>query len=600
MVNEHEKYINQINMKLKDLNIFELFKSDNEENEQNNEKNNLFDKLENISSKIKLNSEKISKVEESNYKMSRDILNIKNSQEMMRRNILSNKQSIEEIQSKIDEQEKKLENVPNKENKPTIPNPENQPPDNNLISNITVKEALQKKRETSIKEDLSSLFNEKLNDSNKDIDKKLKEIHKKINELDKLCKNFSTMENYYELKSDIKDIKKNSNKYATNFDLNSVYNKSEENEKEIRFIKAKCEDLENSLDTRDEFKILKKKVEFFNNRIENLENNERKIKNKIDNEISTKNNISENLKNLLEIKTFENFKTQITKEFTSINSNFIHTRKILDEMTDSMKEKVSYSDLKILEKSFDAKLENIQLYSIKRFAEKADTLKSFKYIEQQIKSIFELMQKRTGENEGWLIAKKPLNLNLCASCESYLGDLKDNNPYVPWNKYPLRDTNDKIYRLGNGYSKMLQMLNIDENEKKNLSSLGLGMNFKDNLDNKTKKEKIAQNEINYSCGDVNNTNNTNNNFNKTMGNFMKNPQKNLPLIKKKFLMKNKSELTNIDKFKTGRNNNNDELLQNEKNSKNFGINTDDKDLEIEDEQVHIPTSPKITKIIKKK
>jgi predicted nucleic acid-binding Zn-ribbon protein len=554
MVNEHEKYINQINMKLKDLNIFELFKSDNEENEQNNEKNNLFDKLENISSKIKLNSEKISKVEESNYKMSRDILNIKNSQEMMRRNILSNKQSIEEIQSKIDEQEKKLENVPNKENKPTIPNPENQPPDNNLISNITVKEALQKKRETS-KEDLSSLFNEKLNDSNKDIDKKLKEIHKKINELDKLCKNFSTMENYYELKSDIKDIKKNSNKYATNFDLNSVYNKSEENEKEIRFIKAKCEDLENSLDTRDEFKILKKKVEFFNNRIENLENNERKIKNKIDNEISTKNNISENLKNLLEIKTFENFKTQITKEFTSINSNFIHTRKILDEMTDSMKEKVSYSDLKILEKSFDAKLENIQLYSIKRFAEKADTLKSFKYIEQQIKSIFELMQKRTGENEGWLIAKKPLNLNLCASCESYLGDLKDNNPYVPWNKYPLRDTNDKIYRLGNGYSKMLQMLNIDENEKKNLSSLGLGMNFKDNLDNKTKKEKIAQNEINDSCGDANNTNNTNNNFNKTMGNFMKNPQKNLPLIKKKFLMKNKSELTNIDEFKTGRNNN---------------------------------------------
>ena len=534
MVNEHEKYINQINMKLKDLNIFELFKSDNEENEQNNEKNNLFDKLENISSKIKLNSEKISKVEESNYKMSRDILNIKNSQEMMRRNILSNKQSIEEIQSKIDEQEKKLENVPNKENKPTIPNPENQPPDNNLISNITVKEALQKKRETSIKEDLLSLFNEKLNDSNKDIDKKLKEIHKKINELDKLCKNFSTMENYYELKSDIKDIKKNSNKYATNFDLNSVYNKSEENEKEIRFIKAKCEDLENSLDTRDEFKILKKKVEFFNNRIENLENNERKIKNKIDNEISTKNNISENLKNLLEIKTFENFKTQITKEFTSINSNFIHTRKILDEMTDSMKEKVSYSDLKILEKSFDAKLENIQLYSIKRFAEKADTLKSFKYIEQQIKSIFELMQKRTGENEGWLIAKKPLNLNLCASCESYLGDLKDNNPYVPWNKYPLRDTNDKIYRLGNGYSKMLQMLNIDENEKKNLSSLGLGMNFKDNLDNKTKKEKIAQNEINDSCGDANYTNNTNNNFNKTMGNFMKNPQKNLPLIKKNF------------------------------------------------------------------
>jgi hypothetical protein len=73
-----------------------------------------------------------------------------------------------------------------------------------------------------------------------------------------------------------------------------------------------------------------------------------------------------------------------------------------------------------------------------------------------------------------------------------------------------------------------------------------------------------------------------NNFNKTMGNFMKSPQKNLPIIKKKIMTKNKSEV------------NNDEL------NKNFRINTDDKDFEIDDEQVQIPTSPKITKIIKKK
>ena len=48
------------------------------------------------------------------------------------------------------------------------------------------------------------------------------------------------------------------------------------------------------------------------------------------------------------------------------------------------------------------------------------------------------------------------------------------------------------------------------------------------------------------------------------------------------MTKNKSEV------------NNDEL------NKNFRINTDDKDFEIDDEQVQIPTSPKITKIIKKK
>ena len=261
-----------------------------------------------------------------------------------------------------------------------------------------------------------------------------------------------------------------------------------------------------------------------------------------------------------------------------------------------MKEKVSYPDLKILEKSFDTKLENIQISSLKKFADKPDTIKSFKYMEQQIKSIYEFLQTRSGENDGWLIAKKPLNLNLCASCESYLGDLKDNNPYIPWNKYPLRDTNDKIYRLGNGYSKMLKMLNLEENDKKNLTSFGLNTNVKNESGNIIKKQKSDMNDMNAEIHYANN------NFNKTTGNFMKSPQNNLPSIKKKILAKNKSELNNIDEFKNeenkiARNKNNDEYSL---DNKNFRINTDDKDLEIDDDQVHIPTSPKITKIIKKK
>jgi len=578
MVNEHEKYINQINMKLKELNIFEIFSTDDENKEEKNEGNNLIEKLESINSKIKLNSEKMIKLDESNFKLMNEIQNIKNAQDMIKRNNSLNKQSIEEIQSKQNDFERKIQNLQNKEATLSIQNSDNQSQENKIISNTKEKNIIQKKRFTAINEDIPSLFKDRLIDTNRDLEKKIKEINKKINEIDKLCKNFSSLDNYYELKSEINNIKKDANKYATNFDLKIIYNKSEENEKEIKLIKTQCEDLENNLDTRDEFKILKKKVEFFNNRIENLENNERKMKLKIDNEISTKNNIAENFKNYLEIKTFELFKSQITKEFTNINSNFIHTRKILDEITDSMKEKVSYPDLKILEKTFDTKLENLHLNSLKKYADKPETLKSFKYIEQQIKSVYEIIQNHAGDNDSWLIAKKPLNSNLCASCESYLGELKDNNPYIPWNKYPLRDTNDKIYRLGNGYSKMLQMLNIEENEKKNLTSIGVNMNinFKDepnNLKKFTKNENSDMNaEVNYTV----------NNFNKTMGNFMKSPQKNLPIIKKKIMTKNKSEV------------NNDEL------NKNFRINTDDKDFEIDDEQVQIPTSPKITKIIKKK
>ena len=48
----------------------------------------------------------------------------------------------------------------------------------------------------------------------------------------------------------------------------------------------------------------------------------------------------------------------------------------------------------------------------------------------------------------------------CASCETYIGDLNEKKDYVAWNKYPQRER-DKNYRVGNGFSRMLNMLNLD-------------------------------------------------------------------------------------------------------------------------------------------
>ena len=581
-------------MKLNDLNIFELFKSDDNDEDKNNEGNNILDKLEKIASKIKLTSEKVSKVEETNFKLEKDVQNIKNAQNMNIRNISLNKKSLEEMSSKISEIEKKMNSDFNKEIKNII-SPSNQQSED-IISDLNDKNlsSNKNKRTSNINTNIdifSPQFSEKLSEMNKDLEKKIREINKKVIELDKLCKKFSTLDNYYEVKNEINNIKKASNKYATNSDLKAIYNKSEENEKEIKLIKTKYEDLELNLDLKEDLKGLKKRVELFHTRIENLEYGEKSFKKRLENQINEINIFNDSIKNFLEIKTFENFKNQLTKEFNNININFIHTRKLLDEIVDSMKEKVSFQDIKILEKSFETKLEIIQMNSYKKFCEKADTIKSFKYIEQQIKSIFEIMQKKAGDNEGWLIAKKPLNLNLCASCESYIGDLKDNNPYIPWNKYPLRDSNDKLYRLGNGYSKMLQMLNVEENDKKNISSAGLGMNFKEELGNIIKKNE--KNDF----GDFNSDLNNNINFNKTMGNFSKSPKNNFPLIKKKFLLKNKSDNNYLDDYKTdeakNQRNKNSELSD-IKGTQNFGTNTENIDDEV------IINSPKISKIIKKK
>ena len=587
-------------MKLNDLNIFELFKSDDNDEDKNNEGNNILDKLEKIASKIKLTSEKVSKVEETNFKLEKDVQNIKNAQNMNIRNISLNKKSLEEMSSKISEIEKKMNSDVNKEIKNII-SPSNQQSED-IISDLNDKNlsSTKNKRNNNINSNVDIFnpqFSEKLSEMNKDLEKKIREINKKVIELDKLCKKFSTLDNYYEVKNEINNIKKASNKYATNSDLKAIYNKSEENEKEIKLIKTKYEDLELNLDLKEDLKGLKKRVELFHTRIENLEYGEKSFKKRLENQINEINIFNDSIKNFLEIKTFENFKNQLTKEFNNININFIHTRKLLDEIVDSMKEKVSFQDIKILEKSFETKLEIIQMNSYKKFCEKADTIKSFKYIEQQIKSIFEIMQKKAGDNEGWLIAKKPLNLNLCASCESYIGDLKDNNPYIPWNKYPLRDSNDKLYRLGNGYSKMLQMLNVEENDKKNISSAGLGMNFKEELGNIIKKNEKNEN------GDLSGDIMYGVNFNKTMRNFAKSPKSNFPLIKKKLLMKNKSELNNIAEFKTEDEKNKRNKvngLNNIKSTENSATNTDNNIYENDEDPIIVSTSPKITKIIKKK
>ena len=81
-------------MKLKELNMFEIFSTDGENKEEKNEGNNLIEKLESINSKIKLNSEKMTKLDESNFKLMNEIQNIKNAQDMIKRNNSLNNEGI--------------------------------------------------------------------------------------------------------------------------------------------------------------------------------------------------------------------------------------------------------------------------------------------------------------------------------------------------------------------------------------------------------------------------------------------------------------------------------------------------------------------------
>jgi hypothetical protein len=97
--------------------------------------------------------------------------------------------------------------------------------------------------------------------------------------------------------------------------------------------------------------------------------------------------------------------------------------------------------------------------------------KNLKLLELRIKTLEETASK---ENENWLLAKKPINGFLCASCEAYIGDLKNNEEIATWNKLTSKKDR-KNYRIGHGFSTMLKMINTDllkrlEKEKENINN----------------------------------------------------------------------------------------------------------------------------------
>eukprot|EP00340_Litonotus_pictus_P005765 CAMPEP_0170519332 /NCGR_PEP_ID=MMETSP0209-20121228/4789_1 /TAXON_ID=665100 ORGANISM="Litonotus pictus, Strain P1" /NCGR_SAMPLE_ID=MMETSP0209 /ASSEMBLY_ACC=CAM_ASM_000301 /LENGTH=787 /DNA_ID=CAMNT_0010805191 /DNA_START=87 /DNA_END=2450 /DNA_ORIENTATION=- len=156
----------------------------------------------------------------------------------------------------------------------------------------------------------------------------------------------------------------------------------------------------------------------------------------------------------LEIAIFNEYKSTVSKELNGLLSQIGDLWKLLEELQAALNTKANEKDLRTLEDMLLNKIEDFRQASVKKFADKADTNKNLRYLDINIKQLLETSMKRVEKGENWLIAKKPFGGNSCASCEAFLGDLNDHKEYVPWNK--LKDSAERMYRLGNGFSKVLQ------------------------------------------------------------------------------------------------------------------------------------------------
>ena len=297
----------------------------------------------------------------------------------------------------------------------------------------------------------------------------IKEYNERILELEKNIRQLLKKLNIEELNSNLailqKEISKKGNQGAIDELIDRLYN-VDENIKQINYRVDSSQAFEKKM--IEENSLLSRKFETFANQVNRL--SLQVIKNPKDDKPIIDYN------KFIEIGVFEENKKETSRKFDKIRISFEDILKHIDEILDRLSHTPSDKDFSQYQEIIKSMLDEYRINNNKKYADKYDTSKNFKFLETQIKSITESYNKKLDGQDNWLLAKKPLNNYLCASCEGIIkGELDKRCDYIPWNKYPNRE--EKYTRMGHGFSHMLQMVNDD---------------IRKNVDNKEKEKERSK------------------------------------------------------------------------------------------------------------
>ncbi|MCQ2818393.1 MAG: hypothetical protein MJ252_14090 [archaeon] len=298
----------------------------------------------------------------------------------------------------------------------------------------------------------------------------ISDLIKRVTELEKEFREFMRKTNLDHIIEEIEQIKKQLKTKADIADINEIKETLEKFQADIEEILRKIKILSQGHDlNREDIDKLFKQMQDLANVMEEIKKLYNILNSKPGTPIQTE--IVADLSSYVTINKFNEYINENDERFKRINDEIDKLKELIDQILKALNDKASYDDLEKLKKMLQQQIQNsIQELAEaceRKFADKNETARALKYLEEQIRKLWEYVKKLgTAEHEGnnWLIAKKPMFGFTCACCESYLGELKDKDQYIPWNKYPLRDPNEKLYRIGSGYSRMLQMINLDPND----------------------------------------------------------------------------------------------------------------------------------------
>ena len=589
--------IENLKLKVMDFSVLDAFKDKNITADID-AADLLIKSLENkVNEKFKFEEDKIKKDEEDLIRLKAELTNLKNYSNFQSKNLSYVKEEIITIQTSIDQlRTNALDNI--NQNKELIRKLREKTNDNSqefssTIASITEKINLLEEKSQKIFEDIENIKkNENIETSKLEqegikneefilfqdnIQKKFSHFEKKLQVLSDNIKTKELEEKIYQLNKEIKSKKP---------DEIEFFNLSEKVQIHQDFFDSiKIE----NINTQEDLKKLKDTMNLINRKCEDLI---------LQNLMSTKNTedakYSKNSQNLifakmqeyLESSVFHEYLIDDNREKEKIKKDIDNYKQFKEETLETLKKTATLQDLKNLEVYFEDLFDEFKGKLFKLCPKKSEITKAIKSMDLQLKNVYELIFKKEEKNENWLLAKKPLGGHICASCENYIGDLKETDEKVFWNQFPEYNSNFKevnVNKIGNGFSRILNLVNINNENNDNFYE-GKTLSNEDKNFKKEKKEKINLNIFNktgYKSGNKNIFRNIENNL-KTMPSYDE---------EKNGFHTQRLKMLNLDEIKSK----NNELNQ------NLPLITPRNDIiDIYEDGKEQKDAPKLIKIIKKK
>ena len=312
-------------------------------------------------------------------------------------------------------------------------------------------------------EDKLNIMNAGEKDNIKLIDKKISDLRKKLNNLENTIKFHLKEDEIENIKNELKDIKSSLELKISKGDLKELYNKYLQCMDEVN-------DIKDRLDTNDE--EIRKIREDFRSAMQRIENFQGNLLLHKSNTSPSENQTLLDLSKYIDEKKANESMNPIFKEIDNILKELSSLK---NKINDIEKEYKSYIEKKIdkLEEDNNNKMADFKTFVQNKYLEKYEFNRIIKPIESQIKLMNNISKNHDADS--WLLAKQNISCFNCASCEANIkNDSYSTADYLAWKKYP---KGEKIHRMGQGFSHMLEMMRSDiakdiernelNNEKKN-------------------------------------------------------------------------------------------------------------------------------------